>query len=54
VLANLGAALHEVSRFEEAIAACQDAGAIFRETGDHDSERIAVDNLKAAKAAQHA
>jgi hypothetical protein len=32
-LDNLGVALVEVRRFEEAISAHQDAAAIFRETG---------------------
>jgi hypothetical protein len=32
-LTNLGAALREVDRFEEAVTACQEAAVIFRETG---------------------
>jgi hypothetical protein len=45
-------ALHETRRFEEAITACQDAAAIFQETGDRHGEGIAVENLEAARAAQ--
>jgi hypothetical protein len=41
-----------VRRFEEAITACQDAAAIFRETGDRHREGTALGNLKAAKAGQ--
>ena len=37
-LTNLGLALREVRRFEEAITACQDAAAICRETGDRHRE----------------
>ena len=32
-------------RFEEAITACQDAAAIFRETGDRHGEGMALNNL---------
>ena len=53
-LTNLGSALQEARRFDEAITACQDAAAIFRETGDEHNERIAVGNLEAARAAQQA
>ena len=35
---NLGVALQEVRRFEEAITAHQDAVGIFRETGDRHGE----------------
>ncbi len=38
-------ALREVRRFEEAIAACQDAAAICRETGDRPGEGAALNNL---------
>ena len=41
-LTNLGLALREVERFEEAISACQDAAAIFRETGDRYSEGMVL------------
>ena len=44
-LNNLGIALKEVRRFEEAITAHQDAAAIFRETGDRHGEGMALDNL---------
>ena len=44
-LSNLGAALAEVRRFEEAIRAHQDAAAIFRETGDRHREGMALNNL---------
>ena len=37
-LTNLGIGLWEVRRFNEAITACQDAGAIFRDTGDRHRE----------------
>jgi hypothetical protein len=43
-----------VRRFEEAIIACQDAVAIFRETGDRHGEGIALSNLETAMAAQQA
>jgi hypothetical protein len=46
VLNNLGLALREVGRLEEAITAHQDASAIFRETGDRNREEMAVNNLK--------
>jgi tetratricopeptide (TPR) repeat protein len=38
-------ALWEARRFEEAITACQDAAAIFRETGDRHGEGGALNNL---------
>jgi tetratricopeptide (TPR) repeat protein len=44
-LINLGAALVEMDRFQEAISAHQDAAAIFRETGDRHSEGMALINL---------
>jgi tetratricopeptide (TPR) repeat protein len=44
-LDNLGIALWEVGRFDEAIAVHQDAAAIFRETGDRYGEGMALDNL---------
>ena len=44
-LTNLGDALPEVRRFEEAITACQDAAAIFREIGDRHGEGMALNNL---------
>ena len=44
-LTNLGIALGEVRRFEEAISAHQDAAAIFRETGDRHGEGMALNNL---------
>jgi tetratricopeptide (TPR) repeat protein len=37
-LTNLGAALREARRFEEAISAHQDAAGIYRETGDRRGE----------------
>jgi tetratricopeptide (TPR) repeat protein len=42
---NLGGALLETGRFEEAVAAYRDAGAIFRETGDRHAEGDALNNL---------
>ena len=47
-LNNLGNALQEARRFEEAITACQDAAAIFRETGDRHGEGIALGSLGVA------
>jgi tetratricopeptide (TPR) repeat protein len=44
-LTNLGVALREVRRFDEAITACQDAAVIFRETGDRRGEGMALTNL---------
>jgi tetratricopeptide (TPR) repeat protein len=44
-LNNLGVALRHVRRFEEAVSACQDAAAIFRETGDRHSEGLALVGL---------
>ena len=44
-LNDLGNALGEVRRFEEAIAAHQDAAAIFRETGNRQGEGRALTNL---------
>jgi len=48
MLNNLGVAVAEVRRFEEAITAHQDAAAIFRETGDRHGEGLALTNLGAA------
>ena len=42
------------SDFQDAIAVCRDAVAIFPETGDHDRERVALDDLAAARTAQDA
>jgi tetratricopeptide (TPR) repeat protein len=42
---NLGAALRQVRRFEEAITAHQRAGELFRETGDRHGEAMAWNNL---------
>jgi tetratricopeptide repeat protein len=53
-LNNLGVALAEVRRFEEAITACQHAAAVYRETGDRHREGNALNNLEAARAAQGA
>jgi hypothetical protein len=44
-------AARQADRLPEAIITCQDAADIFRETGDEHSERIALDDLNAAKAA---
>ena len=44
-LTNLGLALQEARRFEEAITAHQDAAAIYRETGDRHREGMALTNL---------
>ena len=44
-LNNLGGALLEVHRFEEAIIACQGAAAIFQETGDRRGKGDALNNL---------
>ena len=40
--------------FDEAITACQDAAAIYRETGDQYREGIALESLERARAAQQA
>lgn len=48
-LNNLGLALRQVRRFEEAITAHQEAAAIYRETGDRHGEGIALNNLERAK-----
>lgn len=42
------------SDFLDVIAVGRDAVVIFRETGDHDRERVALDDLAAARTAQHA
>jgi tetratricopeptide (TPR) repeat protein len=47
-LNNLGIALKETRRHEEAITAHQDAAAIFRETGDRYREGTALNNLATA------
>ena len=49
---NLGVALREAGRFQEAITAHQDAAAIYRKTGDKYSEGIALNNLQSDQAAQ--
>jgi tetratricopeptide (TPR) repeat protein len=46
-LITLGDVLREMRRFEEAITACQDAAAIYRETGNH-GEGMALSNLGVA------
>ena len=48
VLNNLGEASQKVGRFDEAITACQDAIAIYRETGDQHREGNALNNLGGA------
>jgi tetratricopeptide (TPR) repeat protein len=47
-LNNLGVALREVRRFEEAISAHRDAAAIYRETGDRHCEGQPLGNLARA------
>ena len=47
-LTNLGLALRQVRRFDEAITARQDAAAIYRETGDRHGEGRALTNLGVA------
>jgi tetratricopeptide (TPR) repeat protein len=44
-LANLGAALWELRRFEEAITACHEAVTIFQDTGEKHDEGLARTNL---------
>jgi tetratricopeptide (TPR) repeat protein len=44
-LNNLGLALFEMRRFDEAITAHQDAAAILRETGSQNDEGMALNNL---------
>ncbi len=39
---NLGIALQQVRRFDEAITACEEAAAIFCETEDQHNEQIAL------------
>ena len=41
---NLGIALQQVRRFDEAITACEEAAAIFCETEDQHNEQIALTN----------
>jgi hypothetical protein len=50
----MSVALRQVRQFDEAITACQDAAAIFRETGDEYNEGVALENLQRARAAQRA
>ena len=45
ILRNLGRALRDVRQFDEAITACRDAAAIFRETGDRRDEGMALRGL---------
>ena len=52
-LNNLGGALLEMCRFEEAITAHQDAAAIYRETGDRQGEGDALNNLGLALKGLH-
>ena len=47
-LSNLGIALEEVRRFEEAITARQEAAAIFQEVNDRHGEGIALTGLSIA------
>ena len=42
---NLGVALQEARRFDEAITAHQQAAALFSELGDRHGEALALDNL---------
>jgi hypothetical protein len=51
-LNNLGIALREVKRFEEAMTAHQEAAAIYRGTGDQHGEGAALNNLELDRAAQ--
>jgi tetratricopeptide (TPR) repeat protein len=44
-MANLGAALWELRKFEEAFTACAEAVAIFQETGEKHEEGLALTNL---------
>ncbi|MFI0420781.1 tetratricopeptide repeat protein [Spongiactinospora sp. 9N601] len=44
-LNNLGPALRQVRRFDEAIITCEQAAAIFREMGDRHGEGLALGNL---------
>jgi tetratricopeptide (TPR) repeat protein len=46
----LAAGLQQARRFGEAISACQDAAAIYRETGDQHREGMALGNLGSAYA----
>jgi tetratricopeptide (TPR) repeat protein len=52
-LDNLGLALQQVRRYEEAIAACQQAVAMHQETGDRYRQSIAQANLDPALAKQY-
>jgi hypothetical protein len=49
---NLGLALGEVGRFEEAISVHRDAAAIFREAADLHREYAVLNNLERTRAAQ--
>ena len=49
-LNSLGIALRQVRRYEEAVSACRDAAAVFRETGDRHGEGSALNNLGLALA----
>jgi hypothetical protein len=53
-LNNLGTALAEMRRFEEAISVHQDAAAIFQETANHYLEEIARKNLDSDRVASAA
>ena len=44
-LTDLGLTLREMGRFEEAIGVLQDAGVIYRETGDRRVEALTLNNL---------
>lgn len=52
-LGNLGVALREVGRFEEAISAHQDAAQIFCDAGDRHSEGVALNDLQETRQAQN-
>jgi tetratricopeptide (TPR) repeat protein len=52
-LNNLGNAMAEVRRFDEAITTCQNAATIYRETGDRHREGAALNNLGLALAYVH-
>jgi hypothetical protein len=48
-LTSLGGALRQVRRFDDAIAACQDAVAIYRQDGDRHGEGIALNQAQLAQ-----
>ena len=52
-LNNLGLALRDARRFEEAITAHLEAAAIYRETGDRHGENMALNNLGDARVARN-